>query len=198
MQRGSPRDPLPLCPARKPAHPAPPAPAVPQGGAAPPPAPAIEPGQLKEAEAQVMALEKELGTSHPEVGWGWPPGCQLRCQPDARVARGARRAPCRGAACGKLSFGLCVRLPVPPAGRRWLTWFTRPRPALQPDRQHSRQLCPPRPFPLAGWQGVPLAVAPLSGRLRRVGLKAAGGGGAQPCCRDHECLPGVLNPEPLC
>ncbi|KAL4436912.1 hypothetical protein ABPG75_004051 [Micractinium tetrahymenae] len=39
-----------------------------EGGAVPAPASAVEPSQLKEAEAQVMALEKELGTSHPEVG----------------------------------------------------------------------------------------------------------------------------------
>ncbi len=35
---------------------------------APPARGAPDPEQLKEAEASVMRLEKELGTSHPEVG----------------------------------------------------------------------------------------------------------------------------------
>ncbi|PSC74723.1 Tctex1 domain-containing 2 [Micractinium conductrix] len=38
------------------------------GGDSGVPAGSVAPGQLKEAEAQVMGLEKELGTSHPEVG----------------------------------------------------------------------------------------------------------------------------------
>lgn len=38
------------------------------GVMAPPARGAPDPEQLKEAEASVMRLEKELGTSHPEVG----------------------------------------------------------------------------------------------------------------------------------
>lgn len=51
-------------------------------------------------------------------------------------------------------------------------------------------LCPRCPCP--GGQGIPVTVAPLPGRLRRVGLQAAGGGGAGPRSGDHERLPGGL------